>query len=67
MSFFSQVAALEKIDIVVFWVMIPCSLVGKNLWFRETYHLHFQGRSDLYPEDGGSMFLKTFQPDDHWC
>jgi hypothetical protein len=43
--------------IVVFWVVIPCSLVEGYYGFRGTYHLHLQ-EAHFNPEDGGNTFLK---------
>jgi len=41
-----------KLNIVVFWDMTPCSLVGAYQLFR----VHFN-----YPEDGGSISPETFE------
>jgi hypothetical protein len=36
-----------SINIVVFYVMTPCSLVSRYQHFGGIYYLHLQGRNDL--------------------
>jgi hypothetical protein len=39
----SEVLTVEKISMLVFWVVIPCVLVGRYRHFGGTYCLHLQG------------------------
>jgi hypothetical protein len=39
--------------IVVFWILMPCSLVGGHQHFEEVYHLNLQGKI----EHGSDMLL----------
>jgi hypothetical protein len=42
-----QVLAAVKVQIMVFWVVAPCSLVGGFKRFGGTYCLHLQSRSKV--------------------
>jgi hypothetical protein len=47
-----EVLTAVKMSMLVFWVVMPCGLVGKYQRFGGTYCLHL-----FSPEDGGTIFL----------
>jgi hypothetical protein len=47
----SETFMAMKIQVMLFWLITPCSLVSRYQCFGGTYYLHVQGKS----EDGDSM------------
>jgi hypothetical protein len=38
-----EILTAEKMSMLVFWVVMPCGLVGRHQRFGGTYSLHLQG------------------------
>jgi hypothetical protein len=55
-----------KMSRLVFWVVIPCGLVGRYKLFGGTYHLHFQTDLKMEVVCSSETLISTYKSTQHY-